>query len=868
MNKLQQASTAIIRIAPLFPAAAGLIVGITLDESLRFPVLAYFSLFVVSSLPAISGTIRRTIGPLLIFVAALSVGGLLHLQAARTIPASSIERYADATGRIARIRGTVVSEPQVLGDSPNPFAKWTYQGERTAFLVEAESIEGVEGEITVTGRIRVTVHEAVLDLSENEKVEVFGWLFALTPPQNPGGFDWPSFLRRQGVVARMGCDLRLNIRRLGVDPRQRRWITWLQTTVRGLLTDDLATGTPEEVSLLDAMVLGHRSQFDRRLNEVFIRAGVIHFIAVSGTNVAILMSFVWSIGRLLRRTKRRCTWLMVLSIITYALVADPRPPILRATVMGLLFCVSLLLRRPTTTLNWTSAAAVILILFDPTTVFDAGFQLSFAAVLGVGYLASALLPALDVGGLWFERVVLARRFAVQDRHLARAAETPLLGPGRHVRRLWQVVSKYVVILVFASVAAWLAGLPIVAAYFHRVQPWGAISSAIVFPLMSVVMILGVLKVAITAISPVLASVVAALLDVTDGWIVRIVEFLAALPGTDVTASTPPWWLVVAYYTFLVAFVLRFPPMVDSASALRGLAQPRYRHPPLPTPWCSTAFVILVICGVAWCWPEGKREQLRMTVLAVGRGSATVIELPDGQTILYDAGTSLPSDAGRNVVGPFLLHRGIRHIDRVYISHPNLDHFSALPTLLDQVHTDAVIINPCFEPNSSPRSPSRHLLELLAARGQSVQLLDTSMTTWEFGGVVFELLSPRGYCDPQLSANETSTVLRLTYAGRSIMLPGDIEDRTQRALLDQGDLHADILLLPHHGSFRASTAAFIRAVAPLAAIRSSNERSQQTLSGLDAAIGDVPLYNTADVGAVEVVLDREGVHMTTPCWVTE
>jgi competence protein ComEC len=634
------------------------------------------------------------------------------------------------------------------------------------------------------------------------------------------------------------------------------------------LTDDLATGTSEEVSLLEAMVLGHRLRFDRRLNEVFIRAGVIHFIAVSGTNVAILMSFVWSIGRLLRRTKRRCTWLMILSIITYALVADPRPPILRATIMGLLFCASLLLHRPTTTLNWTSAAAVILILFDPTSIFDAGFQLSFAAVLGVGYLAPALLRALVAGGLWFERVILARRFAVQDRQLARAAAMPSLGPGRHVRRLWRVVSKYAVILVVAGVAAWLAGLPIVAAYFHRVQPWGAISSAIVFPLMSIVMILGVIKVAITAVSPGMASVVAVLLDVTDGWLVRIVEVFAALPGTDLTAFTPPWWLVIAYYVLLVAFVFRFPQTPKSESWRWGMRQFRTTQTALPPVSCLAALAILVLCSIAWCWPEGRREHLRMTVLAVGRGSATVIELPDGQTILYDAGTSLPSDTGRNVVGPFLNHRGIRHIDRVYISHPDLDHFSGIPTVLDQIEADAVIINPCFELKSSPRSPSRHLLELLSARGQSVQLLDTSTTTWELGGVVFELLWPRGDCDPQLSSNETSTVLRLNYAGRSILLTGDIEGRAQRALLERGDLHADVLMLLHHGSLRATSVDFIRAVAPFAAIRSSNERTQQTLSGLDAAIGDVPLYNTADVGAVEVVLDREGVHIATPCWVTK
>jgi competence protein ComEC len=847
-----------MRIAPLFPAAAGLIVGIVVDDSLRFTFLAYLCTFVAGSLPAAWKTVRSTIGPLPIFIAAASVGGVLHLQAARIIPASSIERYADPVGRIARIRGTVISDPQVLGDTPNPFAKWTYQGARAAFLLEAESIEGLDGDIAVSGRIHLAVGEAVLDLRENETVEVFGWLLALSPPQNPGGFDWSAFQRRQGVVARMSCDHRMNVRRLGESPGAGRLITWLRTTVRGLLTDDLATGTPEEVSLLDAMVLGHRSQFDRRLNEVFIRAGVIHFIAVSGTNVVVLMSLVWSVGRLLRRTKRQCTWLMVLSIIVYALVAEARPPILRATIMGLLFCGSLLLRRPAATLNWTSAAAVILILFDPTTIFDAGFQLSFAAVLGVGYLAPAMFQAMISGGLWFERVVLDRPYGVQDRELARYALSP---HGKRRLHLWNRSLRYVLFVPTVSVGAWVASLPIVVVLFHRAQPWAPVNSAVVFPLMSAVMVLGVVKVAITGVSPLLASVVAVILTVMDRWLVRIVEVLAGLPGANLTASTSPWWVVTAYYAFLVAFVTRFPrtPALSGAGIeSAGLPRPQQ---PLPAPWCSTTFAIFALSAAGWCWPEGKGSELRMTVLSVGPGLATVIELPDGQTVLYDAGTSLPSDAGRTVLAPFLSERGIRHLDRVYLSHPNVDHFSGLPTVLDQVTTGAVMVNACFEAKSGPRSPSRHLLDLLAARGHRVEVLDPSLGTWEFGGVRFELLSPTGDCDPSLSANEASTVLRLSYAGRSILLAGDIEDRTEGALLDRGDVRADVLVLPHHGSVRKSTAQFIRAVGPGAAIRSSGERMDQTRSGLAAIVGDVSLYNTADVGAVEVILDDDGVRVS-------
>lgn len=863
MNKLQQASLAIMRIAPLFPAAAGLIAGIVLDESLRFSVLAYVSMFVLSSLPAISGDVRRTIGPLLIFVAAMSVGGTLHLQAARGIPHSGIERYADASGRIVRVRGTVASEPQVLGDSPNPFAKWTYQGVRTAFLLEAESVEGAEGEIDVTGRLRVTIGDAVLDLRENEKVEVFGKLRTLSPPQNPGGFDWRGFQRRQGVTARMSCDHRLNVRRLGSEATQRRWMTWLRTTVRGLLTDDLATGTPEEVSLLEAMVLGHRSRFDRRLNEVFIRAGVIHFIAVSGVHVVIVMCFARLLCRRFARRGTTHVWAMMAAIVLYALVTEPRPPILRASVIGLFYCIACLIGRDRTCLNWISATVIALGIFDPNMLFDVGYQLSSAALLGVSYLTPALRESARIAWSFWVRVVLRRPFAESDDLLASWANSQKRVRLGVVRRILRSIARHVRTGLAISLAAWLAGLPIVSNVFGRFQPWGPVNSVILLPLISIVMLLGFIEVAVNAVAPSMSSAVGLPLLYLNSLLVRLVETLSSLPGASLTVSYPPWWLIIAYYVFLLAFVLRFPADVlieQSPSPMRG--HRTYRHPRLPRHVCPTALAALILCTVAWCRPVGNREQLRMAVLAVGRGSATVIELPDGRTILYDAGTSLPSDAGRNVIVPFLSHRGIRHVDRVYISHPNLDHFSGLPTLLDQIDTDAVIINPCFEPKSAPGSPSGHLLDLLSARGQSLQVLDTSMTTWDFGGVGFELLWPRGDCDPSLSANDESTVLRLSYAGRSILLTGDIEDRTQRALLARGDLHADVLLLPHHGSVRQSTAEFIRAVAPLAAIRSSNERTQQTLSGLNAALGDVPLYNTADVGAVEVVLDGEGVHIRT------
>ncbi|UCC31520.1 MAG: ComEC/Rec2 family competence protein [Phycisphaerales bacterium] len=857
---MQQISHTAMHTAPLFPVAAGMIVGIVLDGRLQPGVLAYGAPFVLISALVLIRRIRALIGPLLVFTASLCVGGVLHLATARTIPASSIERYTGETKRIARVRGVVVSEPRILDIPPNPFARWSYGSQRTAFLLETQSIEGLSDEIPVTGRVRVTVGEAVLDLRENEHVEVFGWLYRFQPPRNPGSFDWSSFYRRQGVVAGLRCNHRENVQRLDAEPpvQGRDFVTWLRTTVRGMLTDDLATGTDEEASLLEAMILGHRSRLDRRLNDVFIRAGVVHFLAVSGTHVVVVMSFVWFVGRIFRRTKRRCAWLMMLTVCAYALIAEPRPPILRATVIAVLFCASLLLRRPRARLNWISAAAVVLLLCDPVGVFDVGFQLSFAAVLGVTYITPALLQAGPELRNLVDRVIFRRPFAEQDRQIVDDAirqTSPLAWRARHA------VQRFLLVFLAVSVGAWLAGMPVVVGHFNRVHPWGPISSVIVFPLMYVVMIVGLIKIVVSVGFPALSIIIANLLAVADRFLIWIVENLSSLPGASIPTATPSWWLIAAFYVVLVLFAWAFSP------GPRHLSEESIRSTrmiPVPRRWLKAAsllaFALLIVTTVVWPYTRQLSDRLVVTVLSVGAGSAVVIELPDGHTILNDAGSRGPYDVGRNTVVPFLRHRGIRRIDRVHVSHPNLDHFSGLPSILEEVDAGPIIINPCFEPRSPPRSPARHLLDLLADRGHPVEILGPADRRWELGGVTFELLSPFGDLDESISVNETSTVMRLSYGGHSMLLTGDIEERTLRALLERGALRADVLVLPHHGSVEPTSKAFVDAVGARALIRSSHQRMDETFNGLQAVVGTTPLFNTADLGAVRVVIDETGVRV--------
>lgn len=860
-----------LRIAPLFPVAVGLIVGILVDHAWAPAAALYLAIFAVGCSALLVPVIRQRYTASCIVGLALAGGGVLHWSTARRIPQNSIERFADRGGTLLRVTGRVVSEPRRLPQPENPFAQWISKSERTAFVLAVEAVESSEGLVPVSGRVRVTVYETVLDLWLNDRCEVFGRMSPLSPPANPGGFDWERHSRAQGIVARLSCRHRENVRILG-GASAVRWapLVWLRATATKLLTDDLPVDADEEASLLETMLLGQRSRLSARLNEVFIRAGCIHFLAVSGVHLVIVMLLARVVFRVLGAGNAGCTWGMMAAIVAYALLAEPRPPILRAAIIGLIYCTARLLGRERAYLNWVSAAAIVLLVFDPRMLFDVGFQLSFAAVLGVSYLAPALKSAARK--LVFNlRNSFSRGAAADDRRIVEILRSRA-GPRSVVRRSSDWLMGRTFDGLSIGCAAWLAGLPIIAATFYRIQPWGALNSFLLMPFVTLIMALGFVKAMVAAVSPTAGAWVGAILSGVDGFMLQVVERMADLPGASAWASPPPWWMGAVFYAFLIAFALRHarrltPPKFGGRSGLDTMPSHASESSgavllfPLPKYTARAGLTALVLTAAMGSNPLAGKRPLTITVLAVGQGSATVIELPDGRTMLYDAGTSYSSDVGRNTVVPFLRSRGVRHLDQIIVSHADLDHFSGIPTVLDEVPAGPVVTNALFERFSHSTRPSRHFLFLLEASGHPVQVLKQNEATWELGGVTFEWLWP----DAEAAAhqvNDTSSVLRITYRGRSVLLSGDIDESAQDALLARGDLAADVLFLPHHGSVRRTTREFIRAVGADALIRSSNERMADTLSGLPNIVGDTPIYNTADHGAIIIRMDETGLKITT------
>lgn len=863
--------------------AAGLLLGIAADAYLRpamwvAPVVfaiaatAYAASFArlgesaaqaaaggagapLPSRPVVSGTalLVRICGAALL---AAAVGMLLHFGAQRYVPPSSIERFLTPERQLVRLNAVVLDEPRLHDNDDYAFAAWSFAGPSTTFLCRAESFTTEHGIVPASGLVRVTVGEAVLDLRRDERVELFGMLSPLRPPQNPGGVDWRAYYHRQGIRASMHCERMENVRRLGATaagPLDRA-ARAIRARVHGWLVGDLASGPAEETSLLEAMILGHRSRLDQRLNEIFIRSGCIHYLAVSGVHVVIVLALTRMACRMLLLRRRTALWIMVAVTILYAVIAEPRPPILRASVFALFFLLAQLTGRGRAHLNWISATVVVLALIDPAMIFDVGYQLSTVAVLGVSYLTPpiAALPAA-AHRFWLVRV-RHRPFAEQDAALAAMQDFEGMTLS-WLRRGGRWLLRWLGSAAAVSVAAWVATAPIILLHFHRVQPWAALNSLVAMLLVTAVMFLGFAKLLTSAVLPSVGALVAGPLLHLDRLLIALVDRLALLPHAELWLPAPGPWTIGAYYVGLVALCWLARPAAHRRAETGDFvttSAPAHRLRPAAL---VTAGVLALSAGCVMFLDRPAPAGLRVTVLAVGMGSATVIQAPDGTSVLFDAGSNRPYDVGSSIVVPFLRAAGVSRLDRIYVSHANLDHYAGIPTIVGEIPSGPVWMMPHFQLAAAGSDAAARFLELLDEANRPVQVLRDDEQVWELGGVRFERLWVPDPNDDTLRANDTSLVLRVSHQGRSILLTGDIEERALAALLQRGDLHADVLILPHHGDVEPSTRAFVQAVAPSAVVRSSNQRLSETTNGLDDVVAGIPMYNTAEHGAVTITIDH-------------
>ncbi len=593
--------------------------------------------------------------------------------------------------------------------------------------------------------------------------------------QNPGGFDYRLHLRRQGIfltgfVKEGSWEVLQKASSFHTETLRRR--------LSGRLDEVLQTNA---ASFLKALILGDRSTISEIQMEEFRRTGIVHLIAISGQHIGMVVLsfsilFLWVLKRserviLYLPVRKLSLGLSILPAIFYTELSGGSPSAMRAILfVCVIFCAQVFDREGD---SYTSLAvvALVMLLMDHSALFSISFQLSFLAVLGILFVGKTV------------------NNTVHD-----------AGHGEQVEPWKNFFNRYLRRPFWMGTGAFLFTAPWVAYQFHQVSLSGILWNLLAVPFASLLLLTTAWGLAIDFLTPMIGKPLLVLCGwLTNGFLFFIHE---ASKVSWFVSIYPSLLQVVGSYLFVgILIFLLFKPHV----------------------WKRIIFPASAVLLMIFLGGHHFPNELQVTFIDVGQGDSTLVQTPQGKSLLIDGGGFLipgqkanAFDVGKEVVVPLLHHRGVRRLDAILLSHPHPDHYGGLAAVIREFDVGEFWWNGQEFPDES----FQKLLSLLQAKRIPIKLLLASQKfTWN--DLQMEVLYPEKVISYR-NINDNSLVLRMTYGAARFLFPGDIEKIGEETLSDKVDIQATVLKIPHHASRTSSSIPFIDSVQPLYAVASFAE----------------------------------------------
>ena len=673
--------------------------------------------------------------------------GMLRGGLAFTVAPDNISKYENQN---ITIQGKIVAEPTIRQDSKQIY--------HLTYIVDVQSVKHPQGTDKTSGKIYLYKQQKDLtNLAQiNDTIAASGKVRLIRGYHNPGLINRELLSREQGIYASLSAS-KAPIKIITKDTAFS--ILKLSVQIRQNVLNSLKNIMPENnANTIYAMLFGGYSDIDQELLDAFATTGIIHILSVSGSHISLLIGFILSLGNLVKLPKNISLIILIFVVGFYAILCGCVPPVIRASVMGLLSAIALNFNRENQAANLLSITALIMLLLEPLLLFHISFQLSFASTAGLIYI----MP------------VLVSKFSFLPRFIADNLALTL--------------------------SAQIMAFPLIAWYFNSLSLSSLLANLIIMPPLEFVIILGLLGTMLNICLPFihfLQQILFVLASVLFNFASDLTLYLAQIPFAKIYVPTISFAIVSCYYLGIFLCL---------------------KHSKLLLKYSKIIFIFMGIMLSLNFYLYHTNDDLQIHFIDVGQGDAMLIITPHKRAIMLDTGGSVNSDfdLGERVDLPYLRHYGITQLDYLILSHSDADHAGGAKTILAKIPVNHLIIA-----DEDLTNYAKTLQLPLQSNVLQNAIVAKNNLQFTLDGINFVFLQTKTTSTKSSNeaSNVLKLSYRNFSALFTGDLPAESE---QALLATQADLNATILKVAHHGSKTSSSEEFLNAVRPQFAIISAGK----------------------------------------------